>query len=230
MKILTNCIGLQAVLPQGYYADHVSVAEWGRVVCRGEYDAVVYLWNDESGNFIIREVRRQKPTIPIIVLWSGFSPEAALVEETAMLLAGADYLLPLATDEESLLARFATCLRRTQQDVKKVVLADGQLVVDLLKPDVRFDGKSIALTKSQLALLCNLAEHCDTIRSRRELSHVLGIANGRPCPQLRLVDSTISRLRRAMVKVEPALGELFVTVRSGGYILRSSVCSAEAAE
>jgi two-component system KDP operon response regulator KdpE len=156
---------------------------------------------------------RERSDVPIIVL-SAQDEEQLKVRA---LDAGADDYLAKPFGYEELLARVRAVMRRstsTRQEDPKIVL--GNLIIDLKTRRVTVDGKAAHLTRTEFALLAELAQNLDAVLSHRELlvrvwgpeyfdaSHYLHIYFG-----------------RIRSKIGTKYGNLLETVPGMGYSLRS---------
>lgn len=121
-----------------------------------------------EGMEICRQVRQKKIHCPIIML----TAKDQIKDRVAGLNAGADdYLIkPFAFEE--LLARVKALLRRPQDNLGTVLKADG-LSLDTVSYNVERDGKSIALSSKEYALLYYLMRNQDRVLSKATIiSHV----------------------------------------------------------
>ncbi|RVQ69751.1 response regulator [Croceicoccus ponticola] len=103
-------------------------------------------------------------------------------------------------------------LRQTMQAVRL-----GDLTVDLLALQARWQDRPVHLRPNEFRLLRFLAENPDRVLSRLDLIEGLGKLD--PPIDERTVDVWIGRLRRALKNV--GAGELLRTVRAMGYVLDS---------
>ena len=111
MKVLTDCMGLQSVLPPGYVSYYVERRSFLHVLESEQYDVVICSHNGNEALQLVRRVRRESLMIPIIMLCSELSPLTPFsVKETEVLAAGGDYLLPMQTDAHCIKMRIETCL------------------------------------------------------------------------------------------------------------------------
>jgi len=219
MKILTDCMGLYEVLPRGYVAQYHSAEELASELRHNVYNAVICIWHGDETMRVIERLRSINHTIPILVLLNELWPSiSVLATETKIIMAGADYLLPMTTDSYSIKLRLATCARRTHGHVEKVTLCSGNLAVDLRLREVRFQGTVIKLTKSQRVLFCDLSANVGTIRSRAELLQVIKEAKLSSLNSERSVDSAIARIRARLGRHSYTLAGQLKTIRGQGYL------------
>jgi DNA-binding response OmpR family regulator len=171
-----------------------------------------------DGLEILREVRRTRPTLPVIIM-TARGDENDRVE--GLRLGADDYVVkPFSVRE--LLARVEAVLRRSPErplDVSEIVL--GSCVADLARQEVRYDGgERCELTEREGQLLRYLAANAGRAIGRQELlAHVwrvnpVGI-------ETRTIDVHIARLRE---KLRDASGEKHIirTIRGKGYMFTTS--------
>lgn len=158
---------------------------------------------------------RERSDIPIIVL-SAQDEEQLKVRA---LDAGADDYIAKPFSYEELLARVRAVMRRAagvRNDEPKIAIEN--LLIDLKTRRVTVDGQAAHLTRTEFALLAELAQNLDAVLSHRELlvrvwgpeyfdaSHYLHIYFG-----------------RIRSKIGAKYGNLLETVPGMGYSLRSSL-------
>jgi two-component system response regulator VicR len=130
---------------------------------------------------------------------------------------GADDYVTKPFDIQELVARIRAVLRRTTQDVAKLVL--GAIAIDFHAMTAVGPVGPIALTHREFEVLHYLAVHRDhTVHRDRLLLEVWGIIDG---SSTRAVDFAISRLRRK-IEVDPHNPRFIRTVRGDGYCLTTS--------
>jgi two-component system KDP operon response regulator KdpE len=169
-----------------------------------------------DGIEVCRWVRQRQDT-PIIVL-SAHNQEELKVQALDL---GADDYMTKPFGQEELLARMRAVLRRTndtldQQEASKVEISG--MTIDLSARRVFVEGSDIRLTKTEFALIAELARNLDNILSHDELlarvwgpeyrgsSHYLHVYLGR-------VRKKIGEQHNAALETVPGLG----------YVLHSSV-------
>src|SRR6185312_2139834 len=111
---------------------------------------------DMQGQEVIRILRSQRSSVPILVL-SSRADETGKVE--ALDLGADDYVTkPFGIDE--LLARIRAALRhRLQQEGEKPVFSNGDLSVDLVRRVVMLRGEEVKLTPREYDVLRLLVAH-----------------------------------------------------------------------
>ena len=166
-----------------------------------------------SGLELCRQLRRQPVTanLPIVML-------TARVEERDRLQGldtGADDYITKPFSVDELIARVRAVLRRIRPAFASEVLRFADLTMDLAGHRVGRNRRDVHLSPTEFRLLRQLLESPGRVFSRSQL---LDLVWGRDQDvELRTVDATIRRLRRAL----NAGGEvdLLRTVRATGYAL-----------
>lgn len=163
-----------------------------------------------DGLAVLREIRKAKPTLPVIVLTARGEEN----DRVRGLQSGADDYVVKPFSVRELLARVDAVLRRSPErpsDVTRIEIPGGE--VDLATREVRFADARDELSERETELLRYLAVNPGRIVSRDELlSRVWGV-NPRSI-ETRTVDMTVARLRD---KLRDAEGTLLVTIRGKGY-------------
>jgi two-component system alkaline phosphatase synthesis response regulator PhoP len=163
-----------------------------------------------DGLAVLREIRKAKPTLPVIVLTARGEEN----DRVRGLQSGADDYVVKPFSVRELLARVDAVLRRSPErpsDVTRIEIPGGE--VDLATREVRFADARDELSERETELLRYLAVNSGRIVSRDELlSRVWGV-NPRSI-ETRTVDMTVARLRD---KLRDAEGTLLVTIRGKGY-------------
>jgi DNA-binding response OmpR family regulator len=164
----------------------------------------------KDGLSVLRSIRREKPSMPVIVL----TARDALEDKVAGLDTGAtDYVTkPFAFDE--LTARIRAHLRRPQNGEPTVLEAAG-IHMDLLSRLVTLEGEPIHLSSREFELLAYFMRHPNQVLSREQiLSAVWGYDFD---PGTNVVEVYVGYLRRKLATDgKPAPIE---TLRSVGYRL-----------
>ena len=166
-----------------------------------------------SGLELCRQLRRKAATanLPVIML-------TARTEEPDRLRGldtGADDYVTKPFSIDELVARMRAVLRRVRPVFAEEVLSFADLVVDLAGHRVTRGDREVHLSPTEFRLLRQLLESPGRVFSRGQL---LDLVWGRDQDvELRTVDATIRRLRRALnAGDEP---DLLRTVRAAGYAL-----------
>jgi DNA-binding response OmpR family regulator len=170
----------------------------------------------KDGMSVLADLRRQRPTVPVIVLTARGTEN----ERVRGLTMGADDYVLKPFSARELLARVEAVLRRSGGraiDVKGARL--GRAVIDFQRREIRWSDKERSeLSEMEAAILSFLVFHRKRAVSRDELlSQVWGLS-----PQgleTRTVDMHMVRLRSKLR--DPARRtpmEAILTVRSQGYM------------
>lgn len=164
-----------------------------------------------SGFDCIRELRRTSD-VPIIVVSARDDTHDIVA---ALEAGGDDYVVkPVAVKELS--ARMRALRRRVRPaPATPAVLHFGALEVSPLAGEVRVSGNPVGVTRTELSLLCVLAEHPGQVFSRGKL---LELVWQYEFGDERLVDVHVGRLRRK-IETDPGAPEHLITVRGLGYKL-----------
>jgi len=169
-----------------------------------------------DGFSILAEVRRLRPTLPVIVLTARGEES----DRVRGLRDGADDYVVKPFSVKELLARVEAVLRRSAErpdDISEVRVRGG--VVDLARREVRFaKGGRSELSEREVELLRYLAANSGRAISREEL-----MANvWRISPQgltTRTIDMHVTRLREKL-RDDPAEPTILLTVRGKGYMFQ----------
>jgi DNA-binding response OmpR family regulator len=190
------------------------------LAARGEFDLLLLdlVLPLGDGFDILREVRRLRPTLPVIVLTARGDEQ----DRVRGLRDGADDYVVKPFSVKELLARVEAVLRRSAErpsDVRQVRFAGG--LIDLARREVRFRGGGrCELSEKEAELLHYLAGNRGRAIAREEL-----LANvWRINPQglsTRTIDMHITRLREKLHddSEEP---QVILTVRGKGYMLATA--------
>jgi DNA-binding response OmpR family regulator len=177
-----------------------------------EYDVIILdvLLPGKDGLAVCRSIREQGNQVPILMLTALDGVD----QRIAGLDAGADDYLTKPFDFGELLARLRALTRR-RGDVVPATLVIGDLAIDTSRRSVRRNGREIALTAKEFALLLHLARNAGRVVSRAELmSHVWDDARN---TYSNIIDVYASRLRRKIDEGEKVA--LFTTIRGSGFML-----------
>jgi DNA-binding response OmpR family regulator len=176
------------------------------------YDLVVLDWMlpGMDGISVCREVRAEKVTTPILML----TARGAVEDRVAGLNMGADDYLTKPFAMEEFLARVNAALRRRDRGIDaSTTLRIGDLSLDLVRHEVRRQGREIALTAKEFALLEYMMRHPGQVLTRTQITdHVWrydldGLSN--------IVDTYIHYLRDKVDRGFPK--PLIRTIRGVGY-------------
>ena len=152
---------------QGY---HVLEAEDGvtaiDLIRRNPPDVIILDLGlpDIDGVEVIRRLRHQSSTVPVIVL-SSRTDEPGKVEALDL---GADDYVTKPFGMEELLARLRAALRhRLQQQGERPVFKSGELSVDLVRRVVRVRGEEVKLSPREYDLLRLLVAHAGKVLTHK---------------------------------------------------------------
>ena len=167
-----------------------------------------------DGFEILQEVRRLRPTLPVIILTARGEED----DRVRGLHDGADDYVVKPFSVKELLARVEAVMRRTPErptDVAEINIPGGK--IDVRRREVRFDdGRREELSERELDLVCYLAANSGRAIARDEL-----LANvWRITPQgvtTRTIDMHIARLREKL-QSDPDQPPVILTVRGKGYM------------
>jgi two-component system OmpR family response regulator len=157
---------------------------------------------------------RERQDVPIVML----TARAEEADRVLGLESGADDYVTKPFSSRELLARIRAHVRRARGRTGPAdkVLRAGRLTLDTGALTVSFDGKPIALTGYEFALLRAFVERPGRVLSREQL---LDIAKGSAEDAFdRSIDGHVSRLRHKLGD-DPRHPRLLKTVRGAGYVL-----------
>lgn len=180
----------------------------------GTYDVIVLdvMLPDRDGITVCTNLRRQGVQTPILLL----TALDAVTDRVRGLDAGADdYLVkPFAVSE--LLARLRSLTRRRTHEVAPARLETGGLEMDLVRHEVRRDGRLVELSLREFNLLEYFMRHPGQVLTRTQiLEAVWGYDVGLTS---NLVDAYVHNLREKIAQHSER--KLLHTVRGIGYTLR----------
>jgi len=200
--------GLEA---EGYSVEVAADGDAGlRAALDQAHDLVILdlLLPDRGGHDVLRELVRQRPGEPVIVL-SALSDTASKV--SSLELGAEDYLAKPFSFEE-LLARVRARLRDARS--RPTMLAVGGLSLDLITRQARNESGRVQLAEREFLLLRELMSRAgDTLRKDWLLAAVWGY---RFDPGSNVVDVYVRRLRAKIG------GDAIKTVRGEGYRIDSA--------
>ena len=180
-----------------------------------DFDLIVLdvMMPGESGLELAGELRRSDD-VPILMLTAMADPKDRIVG----LEAGVDDYLGKPFDPRELLLRIQNILRRNRTPAPATAepprqVSFGPFRFDIEVGELAQDGKRVALTETETALLRALAARLGEAVSREALCRIVGSAVNE-----RAIDVQVTRLRR---KIEPdsSFPRYLRTVRGQGYRL-----------
>jgi DNA-binding response OmpR family regulator len=163
-----------------------------------------------SGNDVCREIKREAPAVPVIVL----SATNDVTDKVLLLEMGADDYVTKPFSPRELLARLRAVVRRNRRELGSDRFRFGNVFVDFRTMEVTRNGQPVALTAHEFKLLKLFTQNSRRVFSRSELlNEVWGYEN---YPSTRTVDNRIWQLRLKL-EDDPANPLHFQTVHGAGY-------------
>ena len=191
-----------------------------RLWLRERFDALILdlMMPGEDGLQILRRLREQKDTTPIIML----TARGEDVDRIVGLEMGADDYIPKPFNPRELLARIHAVLRRRPvadapgaPSMTDEVVKFGEFELDLGTRVLRKNGEPVPLTTGEFAVLKAFARHPKQPLSRDKL---MESARGREYEAFdRSLDVQVSRLRK-MIEPDPSKPRFLQTVWGVGYV------------
>jgi DNA-binding response OmpR family regulator len=167
---------------------------------------------DISGEGVCREVRKEHPMLPIIML----TARDAVSDKVNGFQAGADDYINKPFIPEELIARVKARLRKTDgENVASIVV--GDLSLDPRTMEVKRGAKSISLTPREFKLLHYLMTNVGIVLTRDMILSRIWMSS--PDVETRVVDVYMGYLRK---KIDAgAAKKLIHSIRGFGYTLKS---------
>lgn len=168
---------------------------------------------DMTGEEICKTIRK-KSRVPIIMLTAKFE-DADIINGLQI---GADDYLTKPFSPRQLIARVKTVLRRTSTEA--IPLTDelsfdrGELVIDMLRHEVRREGETINLTPNEYNILMTMAKYPSKAFTREELIK-FAISDDYDGYD-RVIDTHIKNIRQKLGD-DGKLPRLILTVHGTGY-------------
>ena len=163
-----------------------------------------------DGYYICREIRR-KSNVPIIVVTSRNSE----VDELMSMNLGADDFITKPYNTQILLARIASIIRRTYQNLDSEVFEFKGLKYNMSTSEMTFDNKKCELKKNESKILFTLMKNKERIVSRNDLMKALWQDDEFVDDNTLTVN--INRLRKKLEEIGAV--DYIQTKRGQGYIL-----------
>lgn len=161
-----------------------------------------------DGFSLIQELRKKRPSLPILVL----SAKKSVEDRVKGLDLGSDDYLTKPFSFSELQARVRALLRRRGGKEDERCLCVGDLRIDLVSREVTMNGEKIGLTPKEFSLIEYLARNKGRIITRMQiLDRIWGY---RSAPKTNLVDVHICRLRE---KIRDTGATFIRTIRNVGY-------------
>jgi two-component system, OmpR family, copper resistance phosphate regulon response regulator CusR len=202
----------QGLLEQGYLvdvADHPRQAQ--DLVHNVSYDLLILdvMLPEIDGLELSRRVRETGYTGLVLMLTALNTTR----DKVAGLDAGADDYLTKPFDFNELLARVRALLRRRGETT--TTLANGDLVMDLIKRSISREGKNVELTSKEFSLLELFMRNVDKVLDRNTIAkQVWGTEFD---PDSNVIDVYVNHLRKKMD--QSFSRKLLRTIVGHGYIL-----------
>ena len=168
-----------------------------------------------SGKDVCREIRRESPDLPIIVV-SALTDE---FEKVVLLELGADDYVTKPFSTIELLARVRAAIRRAHHAPRRSSdvpdqIHFGEASVDFPRMQASVSGSPVHLTIYEFKMLSFLVQNMDRVVHRSEiLAEVLGYEGS---TESRTMDNVILKLRQKLER-DPANPVHILTVRGLGY-------------
>ena len=209
--------GADTLRQQNYTVDTAGDGVTGlERACTEPYDLLILdiMLPVQDGFAVLREMRAEQVATPVLMLTARVEVEDRV---RGLDLGADDYLLkPFSMAE--LLARIRALLRRSHTQASPL-LTVGDIHLDTGTREVTRSGRPVSLTPKEFALLEFLLYNRNRAISRFNLAeHVWGDAFD-PFTMSNTIDVHIRNLRR---KVDDQAGEVIVTVRGIGYMVRDA--------
>ena len=164
-----------------------------------------------SGQDICREIKRQSPTVPILVL----SAASDIVDKVLLLELGADDYVTKPFSPRELLARVRAAVRRLNQSPeKREIYSFDDVEVNFTKMELSKAGKLVPMTPQEFKMLRFFLNNEERVVSRAELLNEVWGYNS--YPTTRTVDTHILRLRQKLER-DPGEPVHVRTVHGTGY-------------
>lgn len=185
------------------------------ISCRINPDLIILdlMLPDVSGEDVCKTIRK-KSRVPIIML-------TAKVEESEVvsgLYMGADDYVTKPFSVKELIARIVVLFRRLSNEV--IPLADiislngNDLVIDVLKREVRKNGEIVYITSTEFKVLMTLLKYPNKAFTREEL---MDLAMGEDnFGYNRVIDTHVKNLRHK-IETNPKEPKYIITVHGTGY-------------
>lgn len=205
----------------GHVVESVDLIDDVAQLCRfSDFDLLIVEASDdpEDAPGVIRTLRRQKITTPLVVI---SDPVASAVRIRA-LREGADDYVARPFDLEELSARMTAVVRRSNGLASDVVEV-GPLILNLASRSVEIDGRPLPLTPKEYAVLEVLGLRRGRIIGREALlDQIYGSAEDR---HEKIIDVYVCRLRRKLQRVRGGR-DLLKTEWGRGFVLREPLALA----
>lgn len=207
---------LGELVAEGYECESAASGQAALIAIRRQpWDLVVLDWSlpDFSGVEVCERMRASGITTPVLML----TAHDDVTERVRALDAGADDYLTKPFSIAELLARVRAQLRRSGMNhAAPTSFRVGDLGLDLLRREVKRNGRLIELSQREFELLAFLIREPEFVHTRQA---ILNAVWGTPfIGDPNLLDVYIGYLRRKLER--PGLPQLIHTVRGVGFTLK----------
>jgi two-component system OmpR family response regulator len=202
----------------GYAVDHAPDGKEGLTLALTEpYDTAIIdiMLPKLDGLSLIEEIRRNKVTIPVIIL----SVKGSVEDRVKGLQTGSDDYLTKPFAFSELLARVQALIRRASGATEPARITLGNLSMNLLTREVTRGNKKIDLQPMEFSLLEYLMRNTGRVVSKTMIMEHVWDYNFDP--QTNIVEARICRLRDKIDRDFPE--KLINTVRGVGYVLKETL-------
>jgi two-component system OmpR family response regulator len=207
---------LKGLKAEGFAVDHAADGEKGLDLALTEpYAAAIVdvMLPGLNGLALVATVRREKVSVPIIVL----SARGSVEDRVKGLQTGADDYLAKPFAFSELLARVQALIRRSTDAAEPTRLAFADLSMNLITREVRRGDTVIELQPLEFSLLEYLLRNAGRVVSKTMIMENVWDYNFDP--QTNVVESRVYKLREKIDKDFPV--KLIHTVRGVGYALKA---------
>ena len=218
--LIDNSLPVQRLLRRtfvsmGFHMMAASDGDVGLALFRSEMPQVVILEPHIPGvvgEDLCREIRRESPNVPILVLSSA----KAEVDKVVLLELGADDYITKPFSPRELLARVRAALRRINQEPGSAgeTCSFGDVRVNFLSMEVLRKGTTVQLTPQEFKVLRFFATNAGRVISDHEL--LQQVWENRAHPGTRTIATHILRLRQKL-EDDPTRPTHIRTVHGFGY-------------
>jgi len=209
LKVILQ-VGLQGV---EIITTHLGIR--GVELARQYHPAIVLLdlgLPDVSGFEVLEEIRKTSD-VPVVIL-SVRADETAVVKALGM---GADDYVIKPCRQLELIARIQSILRHQEKDSPVKKLEYGDMVLDSVSHELKMEGRSINLTRTECTILGQLMLKCGNIVTISELSRAIWGSEYGAAESIKVY---IYQLRKKLEK-DPARPVLILNKPHAGYYLAS---------
>jgi two-component system OmpR family response regulator len=216
--VKTASFVLKGLKENGYAVDHIVDGEGGLHMALSEpYDAAIIdvMLPKLDGLELIRELRRKKNKLPVIIL----SARGSTDDRVKGLETGSDDYLTKPFAFSELLARVQALLRRAAGASEPASLIVGDLSMNLLSRQVTRGNLHLDLQPREFALLEYLMRNAGRVVSKTMIMEHVWDYNFDP--HTNVVEACVCRLRD---RIDKGLGTAKVihTIRGVGYVLKEA--------